>query len=338
MRPISRINTDIDFELNGKQVSCLAVPNSTNESAYGTVTIPITAINNGQGPTLLLTGGVHGDEHEGPVALMKLARALEPEEINGRVIIIPCLNLPAVLAAARCSPIDGLNLNRIFPGERDGTITMTIAHYVAEVLAPMTDIQMDLHSGGKTLQYIPCAMMNEYEDKDLDSKCFAAIKAFGAPITLRDKILDSTGLLTGVFEEKGVVAMGAELGGAGMVSKDAVSIAEHGVMNILKHFNIIEGDIVTPDAQGRSPTKIARIQDTQCYVMSPDDGLYEPFVELGDRIEVGQPIGQVHYPQHVNKEPWTNIAPRSGFLLCKRPPGSVQRGDNVAIIAQHIEG
>lgn len=336
MRPVSRVTTDIDFEQSGKQASFLAVPRSTNDSAYGTVTIPITVVNNGQGPTILFTGGVHGDEYEGPVALMKLARALEPHRIQGRVIIIPCLNLPAVLAGERCSPIDDLNLNRVFPGDRDGTITMTIAHYVTQVLCPLTDVQVDLHSGGKSLQYIPTAMMNEYTDQDRDAKTFAAVQAFGAPISLRDKILDSTGLLTGVFEQKGILALGAELGGAGMVAKDAVRIAEIGAMNLLKHFGVIDGEITTPEAQGGAPSRIAQIAGLECYVMAPDDGLYEPFVELGDNITTDQPIGQVHYPHHTDKKPWVTFAPRSGFLLCKRPPGRVQRGDNVAIIAQDI--
>lgn len=333
MPPPSRITTDIDFESDGKQTSFLAVPNSTNDSAYGTVTIPITVIKNGDGATILFTGGVHGDEYEGPVALMKLARTLQPEQIRGRVIVIPCLNMPALLAGERCSPIDGLNLNRVFPGERNGTITMTIAHYVAEVLCPLTDIQVDLHSGGKTLQYIPCVGMIECPDKDRDARTFDAVTAFGAPISLRDKLLDNTGLLSGVFEDKGIISLGAELGGAGMVSKEAMRIADRGVINLLKHFGIVDGEIAAPEC----PTRVVSIADLECYVMAPDDGLYEPFVELADPIESGRPIGQVHYPQHSDKEPWLTYAPRSGFLLCKRPPGWVKRGDNVAILAQDLQ-
>ena len=70
----SRIGTDIDFDKDGKQQSYLRVPISTNSSAYGTVPIPITAVKQGKGPTILITGGVHGDEYEGPIALSKLAR------------------------------------------------------------------------------------------------------------------------------------------------------------------------------------------------------------------------------------------------------------------------
>jgi predicted deacylase len=144
----SRIRTDIDFTKDGKHQSYLRVPVSTNISAYGTVPIPITVVKRGKGPTVLITGGVHGDEYEGPIALSKLARRLTPTMAKGRVVLVPALNLPAVLAGTRLSPMDGLNLNRVFPGEPNGSITSMIAHYVSTVLIPMADILVDLHSGG----------------------------------------------------------------------------------------------------------------------------------------------------------------------------------------------
>src|SRR5512135_2579516 len=113
MGTASRLVTDIDFDRDGKQVSYLRAPSSTNQSAYGTVLIPLVVIRNGDGPTLLLTGAVHGDEYEGPVALARLARTLTPESIRGRIVILPALNLPALVAGTRLSPVDGLNLNRV---------------------------------------------------------------------------------------------------------------------------------------------------------------------------------------------------------------------------------
>ena len=94
----SRVATIIDYDKDGKQVSFLGVPISTDESAYGTVTVPITVVKNGTGPTLYFSGGVHGDEFEGPVALMKLARELEPGECKGGSSSPPASTCP------RCSP------------------------------------------------------------------------------------------------------------------------------------------------------------------------------------------------------------------------------------------
>src|SRR3546814_12939789 len=77
--------------------------------------MPITVIRNGDGPTALFTGGNHGDEYEGPIAILDLARSLEPAEIGGRVILLPMMNFPAVRSGRRTSPSDSGNLNRMFP-------------------------------------------------------------------------------------------------------------------------------------------------------------------------------------------------------------------------------
>ncbi|MCX7233621.1 MAG: succinylglutamate desuccinylase/aspartoacylase family protein, partial [Burkholderiales bacterium] len=91
----SRIQCDLDFDRDGRQAGFLRAPNSTNSSGWGTVQIPIYVLKNGAGPTLLLTGGVHGDEYEGQIAIHKLSQSLKTGEICGRLIMIPAVNLPA---------------------------------------------------------------------------------------------------------------------------------------------------------------------------------------------------------------------------------------------------
>ena len=333
----SRVVAAIDFENNGKQVSYLPIPISTDDSAYGTITIPITVIKNGDGPTIYLSGGVHGDEFEGPIALMKLARTLQASDVQGRIIITPCLNLPAVMAGKRCSPMDGLNLNRVFPGDPNGSVTEVIAYYVSSVLLPLCDVQIDLHSGGNTLDFIPFVQMIRSRDKDLERRTLEACKVFGTPIGLLTTELDPGGNLETICDELGVMTIQSELGGGGSVSKTNVGYAETGALNLLKYFAVIGGDIVTPESQGRAPMRLMQFRDTSSYVMSPDDGLFEPFFELGDSCVAGEPIGQVHYPHHIEKVPWPVHATCDGTVLSKRPPGIVRRGDNVAIIAQDLD-
>ena len=108
----------------GEQHGFLKLPYSRNDSAWGAVMIPITVIKRGDGPTALLTGGNHGDEYEGPIALAKLASTLKSKDVNGRVIIVPFMNYPAFKTGARTSPIDAGNLNRSFPGKPDGTVVV----------------------------------------------------------------------------------------------------------------------------------------------------------------------------------------------------------------------
>ena len=122
LRP-SPIAPTVDFDRDGVQHGFLRLPYSRDDSAWGSVMIPIAVIRNGAGPAALLTGGNHGDEYEGPIALFDLARTLKAEEVRGAVIIVPAMNHPALVAGTRTSPIDRGNLNRSFPGRPDGTIT-----------------------------------------------------------------------------------------------------------------------------------------------------------------------------------------------------------------------
>src|SRR5665213_3338882 len=101
----SRLVAEVDFEKNGKQNGLVRLFHSTHASAYGFIGIPIVVIKNGTGPTGLLFGGNHGDEYEGQLVMANLARSLKPEQISGRLIIMPCLNLPAGMAGRRTSPI-----------------------------------------------------------------------------------------------------------------------------------------------------------------------------------------------------------------------------------------
>jgi hypothetical protein len=124
-RSRSRLTAEIDFDRDGKQHGFIRLPYSVHRSAYGWIPIPVACIKNGDGPRVLLMAGNHGDEYEGQVALGKLIRSLEAEEVCGRIIILPSANFPAAMAGMRTSPLDEGNLNRSFPGDPYGGTTMT---------------------------------------------------------------------------------------------------------------------------------------------------------------------------------------------------------------------
>src|SRR5262249_31873076 len=151
----------------------------------------------------------------------------------------------------RLSPLDNLNLNRVFPGERDGSVTNMIAHYVTTVLLPLCDIQVDLHSGGKTLEFLPMMQMNETSDNEWQDRSMKALKAFGAPIGLINQNPDDTGLLETTCTDLGIFNLSAELGGGGVVSPANVAIAEVGVFNLLRHFGLMSDEVVTPADQNQ---------------------------------------------------------------------------------------
>ena len=329
----SRVSCTVDFGADGKQFGHMTVPHSRDDSAWGSIQIPIIVLKNGTGPTLLFTAGSHGDEYEGPIALMNLARALDPAELSGRVLLVPTLNLPAVRAATRLSPIDGRNMNRVFPGDRDGTVTEVIADYVFRTLVPLADVVVDVHSGGKTLSFVPSAVMHDLEDRDLMDRTAAALKDFGAPIGLILRELDNQGMLDTAVEEMGKVFISTELGGSGTSTAHSVAIADRGVRNLLSHFGVLDGAPVPPSAAGDPPTRMMTTPDAGCFTICADAGILEMAVDLGTEVKAGDLIGRVHLFEEPEREPVPYHAKISGMLLCRHVPGLIQRGDCMAVIA-----
>jgi len=209
----SPIDSTVSFNKDGTQHGFLRLPYSRDDSAWGNVMIPITVIRNGDGPTALLTGANHGDEYEGPIALLDLALTLNHDTITGTVVIVPALNYPAYLAGTRTSPIDHGNMNRSFPGKPDGSITEKIADYVHRTLIPMADIVLDFHSGGKTLNFLPFAASHVLDDKKQEAACAKAARAFNAPYTIKLLEIDNVGMLDTAAESQGKVFVSTELGG-----------------------------------------------------------------------------------------------------------------------------
>lgn len=332
----SPVSTDIDYEKDGKQVSYLGVPHSNNSSAWGSILIPITVIKNGTGPTILFTSGVHGDEYEGPIALMKLARRLSPENINGRVLILPGLNLPALQAGTRLSPIDGKDLNRVFPGNPQGTISQIIAHYLNEKILPFCDAVIDLHSGGYSLNFVPYISMHYLEDEQQRRATLEAMDAFQAPVSMIINEIGGEGLLDYEVEKMGKIFLCAEMAGAGMFSPDALKIAETGIQNLLVHFDVMAGDILTRESKGLSPPQRMEIPGQDYYCMAPASGIFESFFKLGDWMDAGQAIGQIHFVNEIAREPLVIHAPRPGRMIIIRAPGQAEIGDCLAVIARHF--
>lgn len=326
----SPVSTDIDFEKDGKQISYLRVPHSRNTSAWGAVIVPIIVLKNGDGPTVLFVGGNHGGEYEGPVALLKLSRQLETKQIHGRVIILPALNLPAVQAGERVSPIDGLDMNRSFPGKLNGTMTEVIAHYVHEVILPLCDAVIDLHSGGYSLDLFPYNSMHYLPDEELRQRTMDALIAFNAPVSLIMREFTGEGLLDYAVEDMGKIFLCAEIGGRGALTPSKLKIAETGIRNILKHFHMIDGKLP------KSTTRLMEIPEEENYVYVNSNGVYEAFYDLGEEVRIGQPVGQVHYLDDPTGKPEVLIAQRGGMLVGTRGPGFVERGDCVAVTAQAL--
>ena len=284
-----KVGISIDIEAEGKQFGHLSVPHSRNESGWGALHLPVVSIRNGDGPTVVLTGGNHGDEYEGPIALLKLVRALEPSRISGRVIRDPGPQLSRRHGRrARVSPIDGVNMNRAFPGRRDGSVSQMIAHFVQHRILPVCDALFDIHSGGKTMMFSPFACYHRLPDEALTRRAREAVAAMAAPISLELVELDAEGMLDTAVEDMGKLFVGTELGGGGTTTTGTVAIAETAVRNLLAHLGVMDEKPVSRAARGLPPSREMHMPDPGCYLIADDAGLYEALVDLDAGVRQGE--------------------------------------------------
>ena len=320
----TRITTEVDFDKHGKQLGFLRLPHSVHRSAYGWLAIPLIVINNGEGPTVLLTAGNHGDEYEGQLALMKLCQDLETDAVHGRIIMLTAANFPAAIAGSRTSPIDDLNLNRSFPGDPEGRPTSAIAHYIESELLTLADYAIDLHSGGSSLMYLPSALTARVNDNEIDDKTLEMLKAFAAPIGYWARPAQEDRTMIAAANRMKVPVIGTELGGSGTTSVHSLDVAERGVRRVLKHLGSVpEMEIGDP----LPPSRIMEIREASYYVYSPDYGIWEPLADLGDDVQAGQPAAAVYSQETPWRQPVTTCFEHSGTVVCRRVPGTVHRGD-----------
>jgi len=326
----SPITPTIPLDQPGAHHGFMRLPYSRDDSAWGSVMIPISVINGGEGPTALFSGGNHGDEYEGPIALQELAATLDPGQVTGRVIILPMMNQPAFAAGRRCSPIDGGNMNRSFPGRPDGTVTQKIAHYIATELVPLADVVLDFHSGGRTLDFLPFAAAHILPDKEQEAACMAAMDAFNAPYSMKMLEIDSVGMFDTEVEEQGKVLVTTELGGAGTSTAKSVAVARKGARNLLIHAGILQGE---PE---RAESITLDMPDGRCFTFSEANALLEPLVDLGDEVSEGQPIARLWPSDRSGQPAITANAQLSGILTARHVPGLVKMGDCIGVVAQVV--
>jgi predicted deacylase len=330
MRKVT-VELDIDLSQEGKHVGYARIPHSVDRSAYGWLPVPIISIRNGVGKTALLMAGVHGDEYEGQIALTRLAQNICLDSIAGQLIILPMANYPAAKSGTRVSPIDGGNLNRIFPGKNDGTITEVIANYIESELFSRADVAIDLHSGGTSLNYLPSTVSLAGDDPELLSRSQTLMSVFGAPFGLIFTGRGDTGSSYDAGVRKKVIRVGTELGGRAWVNAELRQLAEDGVLRILADHDIYRGLKVPP-----APTVQFLRVEKDCFVYAPASGLFEASVKLGDHVKAGQVAGHIYFPEMPNQKAQPIHFRADGIVVCERAIAACSVGDCLVHIGKDM--
>jgi len=331
--PASRVTLTTDLTTNGRHFGDAMLRWSDNSNPLGYHPVPIISLKGGDGPVLLLIGGTHGDEFEGPSVIMRLIHLLEPSEIHGQVIAIPALNAPAVLSSSRVSPLDGANLNRAFPGEFAGGPTAMLAHFLETEILPRCDAVIDMHSGGKASYFQPCALPTHCDDQTLAAKNMNLAQVFGLPLIWRLGAHNDNRSVNSAAERAGVAMIATELGGGGGVDPAITDQAEEGVMNVMRHLGILEGSAAPTQSQ-----RIVEVTDPQDSLYAEATGLFDRAVHAGQDVKAGDFAGAFHFIGEPERASARLFLPFDGLVLAHTNRGIVSRGELLALVVRDVSG
>jgi len=286
----------------------------------GIVSVPFIVLRGtSSAPRLVAMAGIHGDEHDGPAALLEIAETVEPSDLVGTLVIVPVANPPAFRTATRWNVADGQNLNRIFPGESGGSISHRIARVLVDEVVPGADFVLTIHgwtSGWLTLPYV------EYTSGHPTSTAArAGAAAFGLTY------LEPLGILPGrlMSHVAGMAIPGCEveIGGEGITLPDRAAVGTRGVVGLLRHLGMLPGEPSIPDDQ----------RDIVRQEIRADDGggfRRDPSMVVGRFVAAGERIGSV---VALDGSALAIVeAPTSGVLACLRHALPVEPGDLLAVV------
>jgi uncharacterized protein len=281
------------------------------------------------GPTLLVIAGVHGDEYEGIATIPHIFGQLQASHVQGRLLMVPVCNMPAYEAASRSSPIDGLNLARVFPGHPDGSITQRIAYWLTEKLLRPADFLIDLHSGG-LLYNLPTLIGYTSDKSDLGRRSQAAAEAFGAPVLWGHPLPMPPGRSLSAATDLGIPSLYTEAPGGGLAQPDDVACFAEGVLNVMKHLGMVEGQ---PRPRPMSHHLVGEGNMDQV-ISAPVAGYFHPEVELLQEVSAGQRLGTIldFFGQLLAEI----TADRVGVVIMLRRVHRVNVGDGLADITGRL--
>jgi uncharacterized protein len=267
-------------------------------------TLPMWLINgSAEGPTLVITGGVHAAEYASIAAALDVGRSLSPEALRGRVVVVPVMNGPAFIARSiYVCPLDGKNLNRVFPGNASGSASEQLAAWVFGNVIEQADYYVDMHGGDLVEALVPFTIFFRTGDARVDDASLEMAKVFGIEYLVCSETPGSTFCAA---SRAGIPAILAEAGGQGIWTPHDVGLLRTGVDRVMRHLEMIAG--ARPD---RTPFTLL---EQFLWLRSDHDGFWYPAVPVGERVSKGQQLGQI--TDAVGRVLQSAISPENGRVL-----------------------
>ena len=268
------------------------------------IQMPVTLVRGElPGPLLSVTAGVHGGEYPGIEAAIQTAATLDPKQVRGSLIIVHIVDVPAFHGRnIYICPLDGKNPNRVFPGNPRGTVSERLAHIVFTEVIARADFYVDLHGGDINEALVPFTIIMESGDRAVDDQALALARVYGIRYVIRGRVGGST---CAAAAQRGIPAILPEAGGQGLLDEQAVRIHLRGIRNVMRHVGILSGN---PES-----VEPATVLSGFHWVTSQHNGLFYPRIAPGDRVEVGQAVGETR--DYFGNSLGTVAAPAAGVII-----------------------
>ncbi len=268
-----------------------------------------------EGPTLVVTGGIHAAEYASIAAALEMGQKLTADQLKGRVIVIPVVNQHGFrVRSIYVNPMDGVNLNRVFPGKAGGSASEQIAAWVFENAIKQGNMFIDLHGGDLIEALIPFTIFYRTGNEAVDKSAMEMAKTFGIPYLVRSETKGSTYSAAACA---GIPAILTEAGGQGIWRRDQVELHLNGLHRILHQYEMIDGP---------APEKISyTLLDNFIWMRSETVGFWYPSIEVGAKVEKGQNLGYI-------KDAWGKVLQEvvcqgSGDVLFLVSSLAINKGD-----------
>lgn len=268
----------------------LAVPARGDDGTQ----IPVSLVRGARpGPVLALVAGTHGYEYPGITALQRLRQSVDPHALHGTLVLVHIANPPSFFGRTiYTSPADGKNLNRVFPGRPDGTLSERIAHAITTEVIAKADYLVDLHAGDGNEALRPYAYMPVTGDAGLDTAIRGMALAFGLDHIVIDAArvapAEATQFVDQTALARGVPAITTETGQLGQNDEQSIALAEHGIQNLMRHLGMLEGQAATNPG-------VVWLRDYEV-IRSPVSGVFRAAVRDGYAVAEGGMLGELFDP------------------------------------------